>query len=292
MSAAQVFQILLLVGLFTSVLAFATKTTREDVSYLWRRPGLLARSLVTIYILMPLVTLAMMWALPVPLHTKIGLVLLAIAPALPVSPKNMLKLGGYPPYVNSLLVSMCVIAILTTPASLAILSAVFPEEASIRPLQVLKVLAPTFFVPLAVGLVLRGLAPAVADRLAGPVGKLGALMLSGFFLIRLGTNFRDVLDLGAWSLGAVALWTLVGLAVGHLLGGPDPVERPSLALATALRHIGVAALIATTSFANARPLPLILTYIAAYTFVPIPYSIWLKRRAAGKALAAPRPVPS
>jgi BASS family bile acid:Na+ symporter len=284
MSAAQFFHVLLLGGLFTSVLALGTRTTREEVSYLWRRPSLMTRSLLTIYVVMPLVTLVLMRVLPVPIHTQIALVLLAISPGLPVAPKNMLKLGGYPPYVHSLLVSTSLIAIITVPVSLALLGAAFPEEAAIRPLQLLKVLGATFLVPLALGLLLRRRAPAVAERAAGPAGKIGAVALSAWFLILLVLNFRDVLDLGAWSLSAIALWTFVGLAVGHLLGGPDPANRSSLALATALRHIGVAAVIGKTCFEAAKPLNLILVYIAAYTFVPIPYSIWWKKRAAAKSL--------
>jgi BASS family bile acid:Na+ symporter len=284
MSAAQFFHVLLLGGLFASVLALGTRTIGEDISYLWHRPGLLARSLLTIYLVMPLVTLALMRALPLPRHTQIALVLLAISPGLPVSPKNMLKLGGHPPYVHSLLVSMSLIGLFTVPASLAILSAVFPEEAAIRPLQLLKVLGATYLVPLALGLALRRWAPSAADRLAEPSGKVGAVALSSWLAILFVLNFRAVRDLGLWSLGAIALWVLVGLVVGHLLGGPDPVNRPSLAIATALRHIGVAAVIARASFADAKPLPLILAYVAAYTFVPIAYSIWWKKHAAAKSI--------
>ncbi len=160
-----------------------------------------------------------------------------------------------------------------------------------RPLQVLKVLLPTFFVPLALGILLRRWAPAAADRIAGPSGKVGAMALLAWWLLLLVLNFRAVLGLGFWSLGALALWTLVGLAVGHLLAGPDPVNRPSLALATALRHIGVTAVIATSSFADAKPLPMILAYVGAYTFVPIPYSIWWKKRVAAKSSAAQQPKP-
>jgi BASS family bile acid:Na+ symporter len=284
MSAAQFFHLLLLGGLFASVLALGTRTTREEVSYLWRRPNLLARSLVTFYVVMPLVTLVLMRVLPVPNHTQIALVLLAISPGLPVAPKNMLKLGGHPPYVHSLLVSMSLIGIVTVPASLAILSVVFPEDAAIRPLQVLKVLAPTYLVPLALGLLLRRRTPTVADRVAGPAGKIGACALSAWSLILLVLNFRAVLDLGTWSLSAILLWTLVGLVVGHSLSGTDPVNRPSLAIATALRHIGVAAVIGKTCFEAAKPLPLILAYVAAYTLVPILYSIWWKKHAAAKSI--------
>jgi BASS family bile acid:Na+ symporter len=291
MTTAQFFNLLLQSGLFASVLGFASKATAEDVGYLWRRPSLLARALTAIYVAMPLVTLVLV-LLPLPRPTKVALVLLAISPGLPVAPKSMLGLGGDPRYVHGLVLSMALIAIVTVPVSLAILSAVFPEEASIRPLQVLKSILPSFLAPLALGIVLRRWAPRAADRIAGPSVKVGQVMLMSWFLILLVLNFRRVLGLGAWSLGALALWTLVGLVVGHLLAGPDPVNRPSLAIANALRHIGVPALIATTSFENANPLPLILAYNLAYTFVPKAYSTWWRKRVAAKAPVAQEPRPS
>jgi BASS family bile acid:Na+ symporter len=287
MTAAEFFNLLLQGGLFMSVLGFSSAVTIEEVAYLWRRPGLLARALSAIYLVMPLVTLILV-LLPLPRPTVVALVLLAIAPGLPVAPKSMLKLGGDPRYVHSLMLSMALISILTVPVSLAILSAAFPEDAAIRPMQVLAALAPSFLAPLAIGISLRRWAPVAADRIAGPAGMVGQVMLLAWFGILLVLNFRAVLDLGAWSLGALALWTFVGLVVGHLMAGPDPINRPSLAMANALRHVGVPAVIATTSFENANPLPLILAYNLAYTFVPMLYSNWWKKRAAAKSSANSR----
>ncbi len=117
MTAAQFFDILLLAGLFTSVLAFGSRATGEDVLYLWRRPGLLTRSFLTIYVVMPLVTLVLVLVLPLPRPTTVALVLLAISPSLPVSPKTMLKFGGHPPCVHSLLVSVSLLALVAIPVS-------------------------------------------------------------------------------------------------------------------------------------------------------------------------------
>jgi BASS family bile acid:Na+ symporter len=42
----------------------------------------------------------------------------------------------------------------------------------------------------------------------------------------------------------IIVFTLIGLAVGQVLGGPDPDNRTVLALSTAVRHPGVAVAIA------------------------------------------------
>jgi BASS family bile acid:Na+ symporter len=43
---------------------------------------------------------------------------------------------------------------------------------------------------------------------------------------------------------SLAAFVLAGLIIGHALGGPEPDNRPVLALATALRHPAVALAIA------------------------------------------------
>ena len=44
----------------------------------------------------------------------------------------------------------------------------------------------------------------------------------------------------------------VGLAAGHLLGGPDPENRTVLALSTATRHPGVAIALAAANFPDQK----------------------------------------
>lgn len=295
MTAAQVFEWLLLIGLFLSVLGIGTGAAAGDVLYLWRRPGLLVRSLLTMYVVMPAVTLVLLAVFPLPRPAQVALVLLAITPGLQTSPKSMLKLGANPSYVHSLLVLTSLIALVTVPASLVMLSAAFPEDLSIGSLQVLKVFMPPFLVPLAVGMALRHWAPATAERIAPVAGNVGKVALMFWWLALLFLNRAAVLGLGLASLGALALWVVVGLVVGHLLGGPDPANRPALAYISALRNIGVPSLIATTCIPGAKPLPMILAYVTAYNLVPILYSAWWKKQTAAAQpaeLQQPRPRPS
>ena len=50
------------------------------------------------------------------------------------------------------------------------------------------------------------------------------------------------------TIVAIAAFVLVGLAVGHSLGGHDFHDRAVLALATATRHPGIALAIGTANF--------------------------------------------
>src|SRR5262249_42127581 len=66
-------------------------------------------------------------------------------------------------------------------------------------------------------------------------------------------NFSAILEFDLLSLGAIAILTFGGLAVGHLLGGPEPGNRTCLAVASCTRHLGLAAGIPVATLS--RPLP-------------------------------------
>ena len=81
---------------------------------------------------------------------------------------------------------------------------------------------------------------------------------------------------------------LVGLAAGHLLGGPDSQQRPVLALSTATRHPGIAIAIAAVNFPDQKLAPAaMLMYLLVSAVVAKPYLVWLKRHS-----IAPVPTPA
>ena len=94
--------------------------------------------------------------------------------------------------------------------------------------------------------------------------------------------------LAAWSaiVGAVgngtllvlAAFSLVGVVVGHALGGPHPDDRTVLALATAARHPGVAIGIAAAAFPEHKDVAMIvLWHLAVSAIVSGPYVRWRSR---------------
>jgi BASS family bile acid:Na+ symporter len=84
--------------------------------------------------------------------------------------------------------------------------------------------------------------------------------------------------IGNGTLLAIVVMTAIGLAVGHLLGGPLDEGRPVLALATAARHPAIAAAIAQAAFPDAPLVPAaVLLDLIVVALVSIPYTRWVKR---------------
>jgi len=284
MTPEKVIVIALQIALFASVLTVGFKATLADVLYLWRRPALLARSFVAMYVVMPVVTVLIL-ALPLSLGLKIGLTLLAISSALTTSGNKMLALGGRPPYVYSLLVTTSLLAVITVPLSLAILTALpLAADASVPPLQVAKVIAMTFLLPLALGAIFGRLSPRVTDRIAGPLNAVAGYVLLASLLGLLALNFSGVWQkTGVLDYLVIAVLTVMALAVGHWLGGPVLGDRTALASATAERHTAVAALIAALNFADRQAMVMIVIYKIVTLLVMIPYTKWCKKRIAARS---------
>ena len=82
-------------------------------------------------------------------------------------------------------------------------------------------------------------------------------------------------------------FVIVGLLIGHLLGGPEREHSVVLALSTACRHPAIALTIASANFPDLRFGGTILLYLLVSIVVCIPYVAWQRRRsiAAGPANA-------
>jgi BASS family bile acid:Na+ symporter len=86
MDSKQVIMLALQVSILATVFGFGLKAKRGDLLYLWRQPRLLVRSLLAMYLAMPLVALAFVSIFDLPMNVKIVLVALSIAPLPPLFP--------------------------------------------------------------------------------------------------------------------------------------------------------------------------------------------------------------
>jgi BASS family bile acid:Na+ symporter len=88
--------------------------------------------------------------------------------------------------------------------------------------------------------------------------------------------------IGDGTVLSLSAFALIGFIIGHLLGGPEPDNRPVLALATASRHPAVALAIANANFPQQK-----LTVAAVFLYVILSgilsalYLSWDKRQRVG-----------
>jgi BASS family bile acid:Na+ symporter len=265
--------LLLLLKISIGVLIFAIgmTATTEDIVYLWRRPVLLAKSIAAMYVVMPILSILIVYLFDLPPKTELALVILAICAGAPLLPKKLIKFGSDPSYVFSLIVTTSLLAIITVPASLYILAKIISFKTSaVTPFQVAGVILKTFLVPLGVGMILRLLFPALTKAIGSPLLKIGSLIMGICAITALVASFHLVLNVGFQSVLAFALFTSFALLTGHILGGPALSSRIALAISCSSRHIGLALLIAV----NARgqeTIALVVAYLLASAVVSMLY---------------------
>jgi bile acid:Na+ symporter, BASS family len=245
------------------VLALGLKATVADATSLFRRPHHLVRALLSMNVVMPLFALAL--ALSFNLHpaVKIALVALSVSPLPPLLPRKALKVGGREDYIVGLLVAMALLAIIVIPVTMKIFERFVGVPLQMPVLSIASLVLSTILGPLSVGIVVRMLAPWLAERAARPVGILGLVLLILSVLPVLFISGRTILSLiGNGTVLSFAAFALVGLLVGYRFGGPEPESRRVLALATSARHPGVAVAIAHANFPQEKlVVPAIVLYL-------------------------------
>jgi bile acid:Na+ symporter, BASS family len=278
-------EILLLVlklSVVALIFAIGLGSTPADLVYLWRRPGQLVRSLLAMYVAVPVAAVVMAKTLPLPVAVKTAILALAISAGAPLLPRKLMKLGREG-YVFSLVVTSSLLAVVAVPAWLQIISTLFGREAELDPGAVALVIAKAFLAPLVLGMLLRWPLSSVVERLSQwLLGAAGAtLTAAGLALLVL--HGGALVAVGVVPLLALVATTLLALAIGHALGGPDPDDRTALAVSCATRHVGIAMLAAST-VPGPRIAVLVLAYVLASAVVSIPYLSWRKKaRAAAEA---------
>ncbi len=281
MDMKQIVMLALQVSIIATVFGFGLKSTVNDLLYVWRRPGLLARSLLAMLVIMPALAVVMARAFSFPRAVAIALIALAISPVPPLLPKKETKAGGLQAYGLGLMAVLGVLAIVTIPLTVELLERIFGVPLGIPARTVAGIALTTMVGPLVAGVLLRTLAPTVAERLAGPVGTLAAVLLPLAILpvlvVALPAAWRAV---GDGTLVAIAVFVVVGLGVGHLLGGPEPGHAGVLALATAARHPALAFAVASANFPQERFGGAIVLYLVVTGLLSLAYIKWQAPRAA------------
>lgn len=241
MKLATLAPLMMQASIVLTVVALGMRARRGDVRSLLADRGRLARSLLAMDVVMPLLALTLVLAFTLRPAVELALVALAVSPVPPLLPKKEVKAGGSGSYAVGLLVVSAVLAVVIVPAAVLLVGPDTGDPRHLSPNDVARLVATTVLVPLAVGIVIRHLAPRFADRATQPVVTLCAVLFSAAAAAIVVASWRPMGELiGNGTLLAIAIFSATGLATGHLLGGAAREDRVVLALSTASRHPGVA----------------------------------------------------
>ena len=279
MSGAQLLGLAINLSMALMVFGVALGADAGAIRIALRSPGLIARSMVAMYVVMPLVAVLIATTLNLTPALKVSLLLLALAPVPPVLPNKQIKAGGAEAYVLGLFAVAALLAIIAVPAGVAGFGRILGQDLDVPFGVTAKVVATSVLLPLVAGLVLARLAPRFANRASGPIGVAATvLLLLAFLPVLVVARHMIFAQVGQFTVLGIVVFTVIGLLTGHLLGGPVPANRTSLALATATRHPGVTlAILHVLNPDDKSVAPVVLLYLLVAALVSAPYLAWRKR---------------
>jgi BASS family bile acid:Na+ symporter len=260
----------------TTMFAAGLDTSASELRTTLRRRGLIARSILAMMIVTPLVAIVLAKLMPIGAATRIAIVVGAISPGLPTLPRRGGALAQNKAYATTLEAISAVLAVGLVPAWLAVLGPLFGVELDVTLGTIALTLGAVLIAPLALGMAIRRWLPARAARMAGPVSQLSAGLVPGLALVVLLLGAAAIVDLPWLAVAAMLLVIGIGLAVGHWLGGPEPRDRTVLAIANTGRFPVLAALVAT-ALGEPRAIPVIILYTLLSVLATMPYQAWRKR---------------
>ncbi len=280
MSLQTLIPLVLKATVWLNVFAIGLRASTQDATYLFRRPGELVRALLAMSVLMPLFAVALVLIFDLHPAVKIALVTLSVSPIPPLLPKKLVKTGGTASYAIGLLVAIGLLSIIFVPLAMEIIERVLKVPLQMTVASLATLIFTTILLPIGLGVAVRRFARALAERLASPITQVAVIGLLACVVAILVVAAPMIWGLMGNGTGiALAAFVLVGLAVGHFLGGPEPENRTALAISTASRHPGIAVAIAQANFPEQKlAMAAVLLYLLVNAVVSIPYQIWAKRR--------------
>jgi BASS family bile acid:Na+ symporter len=242
-----------------------------------KRPKLFLRMLVAVWLAVPLLTIAVVLVFDVRGFSATTLLLMAICPGMPLL---LASTGSVKGAIDTAFVALLLTATIEPvliPYWTRFLSVVHPGDLTVQRRDVLAVLVPTVFIPVAVGFSIRQLAPHAAARLA--------LVSAGIAVVGVFMDVLVVLIQGAPVLGKVSarafaaavVVTIGDAAIGYLAGWPNIEDQKAIAMASALGNPALALVVMEASYPGLMAGALIAVYLIIRAVTMVPLEWWLRR---------------
>ena len=280
MDARQLIVLALQVSIIGTVFSFGLNTTHADFRYLFGRPGLLFRSLLAVLVITPLMAIVLVQVFEFQRAAEIALVALAISPLPPLLPSKESRVVGNTSYGVALMALLALLAIVTVPLSVKVLEQVVGRPLNVPTAAIARMVSVAVLLPLLVGMAVRTLRPAVAERIEPVITLVAKILLILGAVALFAGMWRAILGaIGGGAVAAMLVFVVLALAIGDLLGQPEREHSIVLALSAASHHPAIALSIASANAPNEHFAGTILLYLLVNLVVGGLYIAWQHRSA-------------
>jgi BASS family bile acid:Na+ symporter len=219
------------------------------------------RSLISVDLLVPLIALLVVVLVGPPKNVAVGLILLAASPASPTVLRNITQAYGSDEYAVSFHVALALLAIVTVPVSIDLLSYATGVPVNATLPAVAELVGINILLPMVAGMISGWLFPAMARRISQPLEIFSVILIILLVILLLLPTYQMLLTMDIRSYVAIALMTIGALAAGHLMARGQAEEQTTLALESATRNTGLTLLMASSFTSLDKALPVLIPYV-------------------------------
>jgi BASS family bile acid:Na+ symporter len=259
---------------FSVMASIGTSITLSVCLQYLRTPSLLIRGLASVLVIVPMIGIAASFVCGLNLAEKVGVALIVMAPGAPLALRRALGSGADAGLVTTLQIVVALLAVVVLPLWVVIGNTILGTRGIADAGSVAKQVCVAQLLPLVLGVVARRMAPVRSPRIGNMLGRAGAvLLIVAITSITVDLNY-SVLATHPRPIVVAVVTTIVALFVGHLLGGPRPEVRHSIAITGAMRNVGLALLIATINRTPPAVEVIILSYGITAVLIVTAYILW------------------
>jgi bile acid:Na+ symporter, BASS family len=252
MSMDRLINLLAAITLIEMMVAIGLSVSIGEVLGVAKNWRLLIGAALANYLLVPAAAVALLLLFNARPLVAAGFLIAAVCPGAPFGPPFTAMAKGNVVVAIGLMVILAASSALIAPLLLRLLIPIAcgNQVVDINAGKMIAILFGAQLFPLCLGLAARQWRAALADRLVKPLRRLSTLLNLATFGLILTLQFRMLAQIrpAAWA-GMLALVFIAALG-GWVLSAPGAGNRTAMLMATSVRNVGVAMVIATGSFAG------------------------------------------
>jgi BASS family bile acid:Na+ symporter len=250
MTLDRLINLLATVTLIEMMVTVGLGVTLAEIAAVTRDWRTVARALLANYAIVPATAVLLLLLFHAAPLVAAGFLIAAVCPGAPYGPPFTGMAKGNVSLAVGLMMLLAGSSALLAPLLLRLLLPVVAGGSAVQ-IDVVKMIATLLgaqLLPLGLGLLLRHRWPAFAARLQGPARLLSLLLNVALLGTILTVQFDTLVAIPPRAFAGMTALVLASLAAGWLLGGQAQTDRVAMAMATAVRNVGVTLVIAVASF--------------------------------------------
>lgn len=264
---SNIFSALFVLGTMAAMgLGFSAESMFEPL----KRWSVVWRALVVNFVIVPLITFAVVKIIPIQPDYQIGLALVAFAAGAPALPKLIEATKGDVPTSVGVMFLLVVSSVIFIPLFLPIVL----QGISIDGAAIAKTMVMTLILPLLIAMFVRWRYPDFAKDWLPTVQQASNIGLLGSVAMLVAINWKAIIGLfGTGAIFAVIVVVALSLIGGALIAGKSMAKEKWLfGFSAAQRNISAAMVIASTNFSD-RPDTLVMVIIASILMMVILFPV-------------------